>query len=184
MAENDLAEVQEFIKSQVDTYFKQQVEATPALRQVQQQQVVQQEDAAQKQLGEMISPFIEPKLNRATLDSADSLDYVKFYTGNPEAVEYQEQVEKVFEMLKEKGRPLPRADILAHTIGKEVAADPTKFTEKMIEKRQKQIERAESAMDLGNFSSTRAKNDSTYGEGKFDKLTVAEMEKALDGIAF
>lgn len=181
---DDLAKVQDFIKSQVETYFQEQVQKTPAIQQVERQTARESEDAAQKQLRELISPFVDPALNEARLTAADSMDYVKFYTNNPEAAEYQEAVEKTFEALKKAGRPLPREDILAHTIGKEYRTAPEKFTEKLSAKRQAQLERAESASDIGGMSTSRAKNDGTFGEGKFDKLSVEDMEKALEGITF
>jgi hypothetical protein len=181
---DDLAKVQEFIKSQVETYFQEQVAKTPVVQQQQQQSQQVQEDAAQKQLRELISPFVEPGVSAARLDAADSLDYAKFYTNNPEAAEYQDQVEKTFEALKKAGRPLPRADILAHTIGKELTSNRDAFTEKLIAKRQAALERAEQAGDIGSYSITKAKADGTFGTGNFDKLSVEEMEKALEGVSF
>jgi len=181
---DDLIKFQELVKSQVETYFQEQVAKTPALQQAQQVAVSQQEDAAQRQLRELISPFVEPGIAQARMDSADGLDYAKFYTNNPDAIEYQESVEKMFDALKKAGRPLPRADILAHTIGKEFTADRDKFTEKLTAKRKAQLERAEQGGDVGGMVASRAKQDSTFGQGRFEQLSTADMEKALDGVTF
>jgi hypothetical protein len=180
--QDDLAKVQGFIKEQVETYFQEQVAKTPALRQVEQQHVVQQEDDGKRQLRELIDPFIKPDLDEARFAGADAQDYVKFYTNNPDAAEYQEKVEATFTALKKAGKPLGRADILDYLIGQEYRHDKDKFTEKLNVKRKEQLERAESASDFGAFSVTKAKNDKTFAD--FDKLPLEDMEKLLEGVTF
>lgn len=180
--QDDLAKVQGFIKEQVETYFNEMAQKVPVIQQGQQQVVQQQEEAGQRQLRELLSPFIDPPLQEARLQSADAQDYVKFYTGNPDAAEYQDKVEQSFEALKKMGRPTPRADILSYLIGQEYRADKGKFTEKLTTRQKEQLERAEASVDVGTYSTTRAKNDPIFS--KFDQLPSEEQAKHLEGIAF
>lgn len=187
---DELIKVQNFIKEQVRGYFDELKDKLPAP----QPMVTRQSDQEiqQQQLREIISPFIEPGLNEARLHGADAKDYVKFYTSNPEAAEYADEVEKLFEGAVKAGRPIPRQDLLDYVIGKEYRSDRDKFTEKLTSKKKEQVERAESASDIGSFSMTKAKNDPMFAaftgyerlEGDDLSNRVKEMEKALEGVTF
>lgn len=190
MAEEQIEEraaVQGFIKEQVETYFnelaQQQRQADPVVQKTQQ-------DQAKDQLRDLINPFIEPALNEARFIAADSNDYAKFYTNNSDAIEYQDEVEKRFKLMKEAGRPTTRADILRHMVGDEFFKDKDRFVERLSEKKKQQLERAESASDFGYGSMTKAKNDPVFGRlADLSRLTgddlstaLKELEKALDGV--
>lgn len=179
----DLEGVQNFIKGQVEDYLKQQLPQQVQRYVPQQQQSVKTEqDQAKEQLKEIISPFIEPGLEQARFEGADAKDYVKFYTSSPESVEYQDEVEKAFEQLKQAGRPTARADILRYIQGRQFQEDPDKFVAKVSERRKQQLDRAAGAADMGQFSVERARSDPKWSS--FDKLSIEEMEKALDGVVF
>lgn len=177
MAEdNDFEKVQAFIKEQVDTY------APDALRKATPQQPQVDTDAqAKRQFGELIDPFVSPHLAKAQFTADDAKDYVDFY-GDEGAREYKDQVEDLFQQAAKNNRPMPRKEILRYVRGKEYEADPEAFVTKASEKKKAQLERAEAASDFGAFSTTRAKADPTFGN--FEKLSLDEMEKALEGISF
>lgn len=185
MAENeelDLAKVQEFIKGQVETYaqeaFKQyQPPATP------QQQGMSQEQQAQLQLKQMLDPFITPQVNAAQLMAADAKDSAQFYA-NADNLAMREDVEKMFNELKESGRAIPRADIKRYLIGKEYEADPVKFTEKQHEKAKADTKNIESATDFGQGALDRARSDPTFGNGNVWNMPIEDLEKALGGVSF
>lgn len=177
---NDIEKVQGFIKEQVETYFNELSSKQPVQQQVATARTEQ--DIAKQQLQDLISPFINPGLNEARLTSADAQDYVKFYTNNTDAAEYQDQVEAMFTKLKDSGKPMPRANILDYLRGNEFRTDPDKFTEKQLAKRKAATDRAELATDFGAGALGRAKNDSNFSN--FESKSLEDMEKALDGVTF
>jgi len=173
----DLAKVQEFMKSQVDAYMAEKYPqglSQPATK--------SQDDLAKEQLGQLINPFVEPQLNEARLTSADAKDYVQFYMNNPDAKEYHDDVEKTFTALVRAGRPISRADILKHKLGEEYQTDPAKFVEKQSERHKQQLQRAEVAVDFGIAALNKAKSDSSFVN--FENKSLEEMEKLLEGITF
>jgi hypothetical protein len=176
---DDLAKAQEFIKSQVETYMQEAFAKQQPVTQI--QPVVADPN---QQLRELISPFIDPGINEAKFTGADAKDYVKFYTDpkNIDAAEYQDEVEKAFEALAKVGRSTSRADILRYLRGKEYEADPDKFVAKVAERNKAALERARNAGDIGGSAIDRAKNDTTWTN--FGKLSLEDMEKALDGVTF
>lgn len=178
----DLAKVQDFIKGQVETY------AQEAFKQyqppVQQQQSgLTQEQQAQLQLQQMLEPFIAPRVNAAQLAAADAKDNSSFYS-NPENLSMRDDVEKMFNELKEAGRAIPRVDIKRYLLGKEYETDPVKFTEKQKERQKSQVKTAEGAIDFGQGALERAKNDSVFGNGNVWTMPLEDLEKALQGVTF
>lgn len=122
--QSDLDAVNAHIKTQVETYFNElnnRVSPSPS---------PSPQSDANSQLKDLISPFIEPGLNQARFEGADAKDYVRFYTGNQDAVEYQDEVEKTFKVLADAGRATSRADILFYLQGKEYRTDREKFIER------------------------------------------------------
>ena len=179
--EFDLAKVQDFIKGQVETYaqeiFKQQ-QAVPVQTQ---QSALTQEQLAQQQLRDVINPFIKPDIDNIKLVSADTRDYVDFYT-DPSVRDDKETVEKMFNELKEAGRPLPRRDIYDYLQGKMAREKPEEFSKKMTERQRKQLDSVNSATDFGAGALERAKNDPQWSNVK--NMSLDELEKALDGVTF
>jgi len=175
---DDTAKVEEFlqtrIKSEVEAHFNsmQQRQTQP--------QTSSEQELAQRQLKEIISPIFDADIRQSRLDSADAKDYTHFYRSNPDAD--VDEIEKTFKALVDAGRPTTRADINRYLVGKQFEADPTKFMSEMTEKQKKQVERATVAGDFGQGSLDKAKNDPQWAN--FDKLSVEDMEKALDGVTF
>ena len=182
MAEPDVTEqlvnfeqVQTLLKREVDAYLAEKKSSTPEHIQSEQQQ-------AQKQVRELLDPFIKPDLDEARFLAADAKDFVSFYADNPEGIEYKEDVEKAFEVMKKSGRPTTRAGILDYVIGNERRTQPDKFKEKETARQKRQLEKAEMSTDFGGNAVNRAKNDVTFSnlEGK----SLEEIEKAMDGVTF
>ena len=179
---DDVAKVEEFLQSRI----KSEVEAAfTDMQQRSQQQTTtrntpSERELAQQELKELLSPIIDPDISRAKFDSADAKDYVQFYRNNPDVD--QEEVEKTFKALADAGRPTTRADIARYLLGREYEADPTAFMAKVSEKQKKQVERATAASDFGAGALDKAKSDPTFSN--FEKLSVEDMEKALEGVTF
>jgi hypothetical protein len=177
----DIARVQEFIRNQV----KEQMAEMQAAEQAQRQQRElgeTDESRSRRQLKEVIDPVIGPDLQDARFVAADAKDEVRFYRKNPEALEHEEEIEKVFMQLKQAGRATDRATIYQYVMGREFTADREKFTDKQLERRKKQLESADIAQDMGAGAIGRAQRDPKYRD--FDKLSLEDMEKALDGVTF
>ncbi len=176
---NDIStfeQVQALIKGQVDDYLKEQ-QSIPTPQQQQSEQ-----DKATQQIRDLINPFVKPDLDEARFVAADAKDFVSFYNNNEDALLYKDDVEKSFELMKKAGRPTTRADILNYLVGREYREQPDKFKERETAKQKRQVERADGAIDFGGGSINRAKSDPTWSN--FNKLSIEDMEKALDGITF
>ena len=177
-------QLDDYIKTQFNTYFeekKNELRTQPVTTPLDGDSA----NAAKKQIDELIvKPFIQPSMDETRLIAADAQDYVKFYTNNAVAIEYQEPVEKAFESLKKAGRPTTRADIFAYLQGQEYQKNPEEFLQKAGEKRKVQLEKANSAADFGAGSLEKARNDPVYGVEAFSKLTSDEMAQKLEGITF
>ena len=180
--EVDIAKVQEFIKDQVDTYVPEALKRYQQPVQ-QQQQGLTQEQQAQRQLQEMLEPFIAPRVNAAQLVAADAKDASTFYS-DPENLSMKDEVEAMFNQLKENGRAIPRSDVKRYILGKEYETDPVKFTEKQQERRKTQTKEAQSAVDIGIGALDRARSDPTFGNNNVWSVPLDDLEKALHGVAF
>ena len=178
--QDDAAKVEEFlqtrIKSEVETYFNEMT----AKQQQSSPQTPSEQEVAQRQLKEIISPLFDDDIKQSRFDAADAKDYTRFYQQNPDVD--SDEIESTFKALVDAGRPTTRADIARYLVGKKFEADPTKFMSEMSEKQKKQLERASSAGDVGASAMDRAKNDPTWTN--FDSLSIEDMEKALDGVTF
>ena len=178
--QDDFGKVQQLIKDQVktayDEYHQQQ------LSRVQQSQGQTEQDIVRKHVGEMISPFIDPKIDQATLTANDAKDEVRFYRRNPDAIDYEEQIEEIFTQSVKEGRPTSRATIYNYVVGKEVMTAPEKFESRQQARKQAQLDRVHSAGDFGADSATRQKVDNSFKD--FAKLPLDEMETMLEGVTF
>jgi hypothetical protein len=176
--QDDFAKVQGFIKEQVQTYFNELAEQTAQ----QTQQQPNQQQQAQKQAGDFVRSIINDDLNEAKLTAADAKDEVRFYRNNPDALDYEAEIEKTFTDAVKVGRPLPRQDILDWIRGREYRTAPDKFKERETARTKQQLAHAEDATDIGTAALNKAKNDTTWTN--FADLPLEEMEKALDGVVF
>ena len=177
---SDFEKVQSFIKEQVQTYFDDIRAKEPPLKQPQITSTEQEQ--AHKQAGDFIKQFVDSDINDAKFVAADARDYADFYMNNPLAGDYKDDVEKTFKVLKDAGRPTTRNDILDYVRGRQMRTDPENFTKGEKARQAKQLERAESAGDFGASATARAKADAVWSN--FESLSVADMEKALDGVTF
>lgn len=181
-SEGDFEKVQGFIKEQVQTYFNELKTKEPVVQQQQQAVTQTEQQRAHQQAGDFIKQFVDGDINDAKFVAADARDYADFYMNNPLASDYKDDVEKTFKVLKDAGRATARGDILDYVRGRQLRTDPDSFTKAEKARQAKQLERAESAGDFGAGSIARAKADSIWSN--FESLSVADMEKALDGITF
>lgn len=177
--ELDLARVQDFIKGQVETFAKeifekQQPVATPV------QRTPTQEDAARQQLADIITPFVKPGMDAVQLETADTRDYVDFYS-DPMHAEDKDAVEAMFADLKQKGRPLPRRDIHDYLQGKLAREKPDDFNKKRTERQRRQTEVVTSGVDMGFGALDRARSDPQYDPRR---MSLDDLEKALEGVTF
>ena len=180
--ELDLAKVQDFIKGQVETYAKEIFENRPAppVQHVQQNQPTQ-EELARRQLQDLITPFVKPDVDAVRLVSADTRDYVDFYS-DPSMKEEKESVEKMFNELKDAGRPLPRKDIYNWLQGKLASENPEQFSKKLTERQKRQLEQANGSVDFGFGALEKAKTDPVWSNVK--NMPLSDLEKALEGVTF
>ena len=173
--DTDFDKVTSFVKDLVNQY------AADAIKTAQ-QPVVNQADQQRQLLRDTLQPVIGQDIANANFAAADAKDYVSFYTGDPLAMEYRDEVEAAFNQAKENGHPLPRSEVLRWVIGKERLTDQKKFNERETVRQKAQLDRAERGVDTGAGSLNRAKDDPTFAN--FDKLSLEDMEKALEGIVF
>lgn len=178
---DDMLKAQRLIKSIVDTTLAEQ-RAQEGERYQQREQPVVSEDEGQKRFKEMLDPYIKPEVNQARLESMAAVDESRFYRKNPHAVEYEDQVEKVFAESMKRGQPWQREDIYKYLVGKEATENPEKFVEKLTEKKQRQLREAQFAGDMGAGGLQRSRDDSRFKD--FKSKTLEEMEKDLEGITF
>jgi hypothetical protein len=169
----DMDAIQDFLKSQIREAAKEvQQEIATAVP------VATQEDQLQRQMQQTLDPFLRPVVNLG----ASALDHSRFYTANPDAVEYHDEIERVFEESVKTGRNLGRQDIAYYIDGRLRKTDPKKWQEQQDARLAKQKEVADTAVDVGFSAMDKAKNDPNWTN--FRSKTVEEMESALDGIAF
>jgi hypothetical protein len=183
---NELEQVQGWVKEQVQQYFDEQWSARQTAQQQeqqrQQQQVVSPDEQQRKQAGDFIRSLVGDDINAAKFSAADAKDEIRFYRSNPDAVEYEAEIEKLFTDAAAAGRPTTRQDLYSWMVGREALTEPDKWTEKQAARKKAQVERAEAATDFGASALNKAKEDSRFAD--FESKTVEEMEKALEGIAF
>lgn len=136
-----------------------------------------------KALADVINPFVDPKVARASLMANDAKDFASFYMSNPEAHGMKDQIEKMFDTLIQKGQPHTREDIYDKIIGSSYRSDRTKFVDGELEKRKKQVEAAQSMQDMGGSSWGRERNPDLEAQfSKFDTLSREDQEKLLEGV--
>lgn len=190
-------EGQQFDIDQVNQYIADQVKANLA--------AIQQAEAAnrpapsqpddkvayERQVREVLDPIYGVHVDAANFNAADAKDYVDFY-GDENHREYKEEVEAAFQRAREQGRPTSRNTLYRYILGDTYNADPDKFTERQKQIKQKQLDRASSAGDVGGGGVGRereavaALSDVTKIDpttGKY-AMSVADMEKALEGMTF
>lgn len=164
--------------------------AQEAAQQARQQQDNRgQQKVENDQLKEVLDPYFKPGLDQANLNAADARDAVSFYRNNPGLTREQEQqVEEMFQKMKEVGRPTSRQDLYRTILGKEYTDDPESFIEKRNKAKQEQLDRAREAADFGSSGySIQKPSNAKELEGKFQNfgsLTSAEQEELLDGVTF
>lgn len=175
-----LEQVQDFIKGQVEVFVKENLEQQGATRQ-QPQTTSTDEQRLQQQIQQQINPFIQPGIDAAKLTAADAKDYVSFYD-SPEKLEEKTEIEQMFKTLLDAGRPIPRSDIYDYLQGKKYRENPETFLKSKGEKRQQQLDRASSAVDIGFSAIDRARNDPKWSNVK--SMPLDELTAALDGVTF
>jgi hypothetical protein len=186
----------EYAKEQIDAYIAEQVKANMA--------AIQQAEAAnkpqppqadntayEKQVREVLDPIYGVHVDAANFNAADAKDYVDFYSDDIHR-EYKEEVEAAFQLAKQQGRPTSRNTLYRYILGDNYTADPTKFDERQKQIKQKQLDRASSAGDVGGGGIGRereavaALSDVTKVDPNTGKYTMPleDMEKALAGMTF
>lgn len=129
-------------------------------------------------LGDMIRPYIEPRVNAAILEAQSAADLATFYQSNPQAGKYRDEIETRFQNLKSRGTPFTRNDIWKWYRGENF----DKFATEQAEEQKRQAEEsARIAAGVGPGSPFRGEG----GPAK-DAFTMPheELTKALEGQSF
>jgi len=140
-----------------------------------------QEQQARQQLQDLITPFVKPGMDAVQLVSADTRDYVDFYSED-RVKDDKDAVEKMFNELKGAGRPIPRRDIYDYLQGKLHRENPEEFETKVKARKQKQLEAVSGSIDFGASAADRAKNDPIWSNVR--NMSVDDLGKALEGVTF
>jgi hypothetical protein len=184
---NQLERVQQFIKGEVQQYLQQSQQDTAQQQAVaqqqyaaQQQQAVNPQQAAYNQVNQFVRGIVQPDIQDAKFAAADAVDRSNFYSTHPLAREYEKEVEEAYKTMVQMGRPTMRADVLRYLRGKEADTDPDAFLKK--EQARTKVRSTAFAGDMGADAVTREKSDQLFEN--FDKLSVEDMEKRLDGVTF
>lgn len=175
-SEEQIAKAREFVRAEANALLAEMRAAEG------QQQPPVTKDEGNNQLRELLEPLYGPHVQQARLESMSAIDESRFYRKHPEAAEREDQIEAIFRESMRNGRPWQREEINRYLIGKEAEADPDKFVEKINAKKEAQLRRAEGAMDFGFNGAGREQEVEKFKS--FDKLSVEEMEKALEGVTF
>lgn len=131
-----------------------------------------------KQVEAFLDPIYGGKINQANFKADSAMDYANFYIGNDLALEYKDQVETIFRQTADAGRPMDRASILRYLVGREALDEPEKYQTRADERKKKQLQKAESAID--HVEAGRLRGETQFKD--FSSLSVEEMEKVLEGV--
>jgi len=150
-------------------------------------QVASPEARQQEEVARIINPVVQPQLQAIDLRARASEDYTQFYGQNPDAFEYQGEIEKLFQEAIRNGRPMARQVIADYIQGRDYRTDPVKFRETDRARHDRQLERARSAADIGAGATGMHRLEAGLGSLEdFAKLSAEEQAKKLDatGITF
>lgn len=177
----EIKKVQDFIRSETEKHFNSLYESRSRdNRQQDPQPQRNDQDDAKRQLKEFIDPIIKPDIDETRLIASDAKDEARFYRKNPDALELEEQIEQAFDRLVKANRPTSREDIYKYIIGQNYTSDRDRFIDSALSKRQAQLDKASAAADMASGGVSRKEMES--GRESFSKLSVEEMEKALEGV--
>ena len=135
-----------------------------------------------KQLQDLINPFIQPALNQATFEARDAKDLATFYHRHPEASERSETIEKAFIEQAKAGRATTRESLNTYFEGQEAQADPTAYAVKITERTKAAQDRLTASTDVGALASAREQDAGRLKA--FENMTTEEMETAMAGRTF
>jgi len=129
-------------------------------------------------LDSVISPYVDPKLSKANLMANAARDSAIFYARHPEAIEYMDEVEKVFNGLLEQGSPYDHEAVWSWFRGS--PGNFEKFAEEHMKAEQEKIEAAkrDSTVDGG----ARPRGNVQVKDAH--EATDEELEKGLEGVSF
>lgn len=170
--EPDLAQAQAFIDERVKAALASQVKPEPVIPQ----------DDQDRQLQELINPFIQPALNQATFEARDAKDEASFYRKHPEASDRSDEIEKTFTALAKSGRATTRESVNTYLEGQEAQADPTAYAAKVTERSKAAQQRLAASTDIGALALARDQDAGRLRD--FENMTVEEMETAMKGVTF
>ena len=183
--EIDMDKVNDYIKSIVDTHkdaiINAYVQGNQGNQSNQRSGNNNDDAAGHKQIKDLIDPIYAADIAEAKLSGREAMDESRFYRKNHDASDYEEEIEKIFANTKQQGRPLPRQEIYDYVTGRERRTNREEFDRKEAARRERQLERAGTAVDFASYES-KAKNDPQWS--KFDQLNSEEQEKLIEGITF
>lgn len=93
----------------------------------------------------VINPIVAPHIKQAALVAEGARDAATFYISHPEAIKYQDELEKAFNALLNQGTPFTRAAVWAWYRGQNF----DKFLQEARETDQAKIEQAKANADGG-----------------------------------
>jgi hypothetical protein len=133
--------------------------------------------ATENPLKAVISPIIEPEMNRLRLMAEGAQDAAVFYGTNPEAIKYKDQIETNFKALMQNGTPFNREALLKYVMGH--PENIKKMVDDGIAAEKKKIADAAAAETLeGGFRPSGGQVKDAF------TATDEELDKALQGMSF
>ena len=170
----DIAQAQAFVDQRIQAALAAQVKPEP--------EVVTSEVDQNKQLQDLINPFIKPAIDRATFEARDAKDLATFYHKHPSAAGRSEAIEEAFIEQAKAGRATTRESLNTYLEGKEAQADPTAYAAKITERVKADQDRLSASTDIGSMAVAREQDASRLKA--FENLSLEEMETALKGVTF
>lgn len=176
-----IEDVNAYIAAQVMAQKDAIVQATVDAIRTQEQPKEDDITKAHRQIRDVIDPVYGDDIREAKFKGDNAIDIANFYR-DPLHQSFQDEVEGHFDRLHKAGRPTSRNDIFKWMLGEMYNTDPTKLEERMKAAKSAQLAHASTATDAGSGSADRQRVDTTFSN--FDKLSLEEMEAALDGVAW
>lgn len=178
----EIAKAQQWIKEQVQANLT-EMRAAESQTQRQTERIPERQQSSDiDQLREIITPYMKPDIDALRNEAMAIKDETSFYRKTKDAADFEDQIEATFKQLSDAGRPMARVDIYRYLVGKQAVDEPEKFTARQQARQQQQLQVAQGAVDFGFNGVGRQEEVNKFKS--FDKLTIEEMEKALDGVTF
>lgn len=124
----------------------------------------------------VLEPIIGEDIRRANLMAEGAMDAAIFYSTNPDAKKYKDDIEKMFAALMQQGTPFTREALLKYQMGSNI----DKIVEERMAAEKKKVEDAEAAALIDSGFSNRG----TGQVKNAHEATDEELTNALKNVSF